>query len=54
MVGYSMDEEKTVVVGWVAEYIVVDWTQEIEYEPVAFLYLPRKIKCWGKGKQCLI
>jgi hypothetical protein len=49
MNGYSMDEDKTVVVGWIAEYTIVDWESVLEYEPVAFLYLPRKMKCWGKG-----
>ncbi|MDA1583394.1 hypothetical protein PDK27_06160 [Bacillus cereus group sp. TH230-1LC] len=49
--GYSTDPEKTVIVGWDAYYTVVDWDQVLEYEPVAFLYLPRKINCWGKGKR---
>ncbi|EJV41793.1 hypothetical protein [Bacillus toyonensis] len=49
IIGLSEDEDKTLVVGWIAEYVTIDWNSEIEHEPVAFEYKPFKYKCWGKG-----
>ncbi|MDA1883101.1 MULTISPECIES: hypothetical protein [Bacillus cereus group] len=48
--GYSRDETGLTIVRWIPEYWQ-DYTGDsgIDYEPIEFLYIPCRYKCWGKG-----
>ncbi|MFD6509342.1 hypothetical protein [Bacillus sp. NPDC060175] len=48
--GYSRDETGLLIVRWIPEYWY-HYTGDsgIDHEPVEFLYIPCRYKCWGKG-----
>ncbi|QOV08282.1 hypothetical protein Kirov_83 [Bacillus phage Kirov] len=49
--GYSRDSTGLMIIRWIPEYWY-HYTGDsgVEHNPVEFLYIPCKYKCWGKGR----